>query len=53
MGLSRPNSPGVILLMEGYELGGKRGRAQMVFGLLFDFDGCPVVLEAFSANTRN
>ncbi|MDP2857447.1 MAG: IS1634 family transposase, partial [Bacillota bacterium] len=37
----------------GYERSGKRGRPQIVFGLLCNSDGCPVAVEVFSGNTAD
>jgi hypothetical protein len=35
----------------GYSRDGKRGLAQIVFGLLTDSRGCPVAIEVFAGNT--
>lgn len=35
----------------GYSRDGKRGLAQIVFGLLTDANGCPVAVEVFAGNT--
>jgi len=37
----------------GYERGGKRGRLQIVFGLLCNLEGCPVAVEVFSGDTAD
>lgn len=35
----------------GYSRDGKRGLAQIVFGLLTDAQGCPIAVEVFAGNT--
>ena len=35
----------------GYNRDGKKGKKQIVFGLLTDEDGCPVATEVFAGNT--
>jgi hypothetical protein len=35
----------------GYSRDGKRGLAQIVFGLLTDSQGCPIAVEVFAGNT--
>ena len=35
----------------GYSRGGKKGKLQIVFGLLCDKEGCPVSVEVFDGNT--
>src|SRR5574341_665755 len=35
----------------GHERGGKRGKLQIVFGLLTNAAGCPVAVEVFAGNT--
>ena len=37
----------------GYERSGKRGRPQIVLGLLCNFDGCPVAVEVFGGDTAD
>jgi transposase len=37
----------------GYSRDGKRGLAQIVFGLLTDAQGCPVAVEVFAGNTAD
>lgn len=37
----------------GYSRDGKRGKLQIVFGLLTDSEGCPVAVEVFDGNTAD
>ena len=37
----------------GYNRDGKKGKAQIVYGLLCATDGCPVAIEVFAGNTRD
>lgn len=39
------------LVKMGYSRDGKRGKPQIVYGLLCAPDGCPVLIEVFSGNT--
>ena len=39
------------LAMRGYNRDGKKGKAQIVYGLLCAADGCPVAIEVFDGNT--
>ena len=39
------------LAQRGHERGGKRGKPQIVFGLLTNAAGCPVAVEVFAGNT--
>lgn len=39
------------LARHGHERGGKRGKLQIVFGLLTNAEGCPVAVEVFEGNT--
>src|SRR5574341_801238 len=39
------------LARHGHERGGKRGKLQIVFGLLTNAAGCPVAVEVFAGNT--
>src|SRR5450631_4001649 len=39
------------LAKRGYNRDGKKGKAQIVYGLLCAADGCPVAIEVFEANT--
>jgi DDE family transposase len=39
------------LARRGYNRDGKKGKAQIVYGLLCAADGCPVAIEAFDGNT--
>ena len=41
------------LAKRGYSRDGKRGRPQIVFGLLCDRDGCPLAVEVFDGNTAD
>jgi hypothetical protein len=42
---------GCPLAQLGYSRDGKRGLAQIVFGLLTDAQGCPIAVEVFAGNT--
>jgi hypothetical protein len=37
----------------GYNRDGKRGKLQIVFGLMCDASGCPIALEVFEGNTAD
>ena len=39
------------LAQRGYNRDGKKGKAQIVYGLLCAADGCPVAIEVFEGNT--
>jgi len=39
------------LAKRGYNRDGKKGKAQIVYGLLCDADGCPIAIEVFESNT--
>ncbi len=39
------------LAKRGYNRDGKKGKAQIVYGLLCAADGCPVAIEVFEGNT--
>src|SRR5271167_3822696 len=39
------------LAKRGYNRDGKKGKAQIVYGLLCAADGCPVAIEVFAGNT--
>jgi hypothetical protein len=39
------------LAKRGYNRDGKKGKAQIVYGLLCAADGCPVAIEVFDGNT--
>ena len=39
------------LAKRGYDRDGKKGKAQIVYGLLCAADGCPVAIEVFDGNT--
>ena len=39
------------LAMRGYNRDGKKGKAQIVYGLLCAADGCPIAIEVFDGNT--
>jgi hypothetical protein len=39
------------LALRGYNRDGKKGKAQIVYGLLCATDGCPVAIEVFDGNT--
>jgi transposase len=41
------------LAMHGYSRDGKRGKRQIVYGLLCAPDGCPVAIEVFEGNTAD
>ncbi len=41
------------LARHGYNRDGKRGKLQIVFGLLCAADGCPVAVEVFEGNTAD
>ena len=41
------------LARHGYSRDGKRGKAQSVFGLLCNAQGCPVAVEGFEGNTAD
>ena len=41
------------LAKRGYSRDGKRGKPQIVFGLLCNRDGCPVAVEVFDGNTAD
>ena len=41
------------LARHGYSRDGKRGKLQIVFGLLCDSQGCPVAVEVFEGNTAD
>ncbi len=41
------------LAKRGYSRDGKRGKLQIVIGLLCDPDGCPVAVEVFDGNTAD
>src|SRR5215211_4999356 len=41
------------LAMHGYSRDGKRGKRQIVYGLLCAPDGCPVAIEVFAGNTAD
>ena len=41
------------LAKRGYSRDGKRGKLQIVFGLLCDRHGCPVAVEVFDGNTAD
>jgi transposase len=41
------------LAMHGYSRDGKRGKLQIVYGLLCAPDGCPVAVEVFEGNTAD
>ena len=40
-----------VLAKRGYNRDGKKGKAQIVYGLLCAADGCPVAIEVFEGNT--
>jgi transposase len=37
----------------GYNRDGKRGKLQIVFGLICDAEGCPIAIEVFEGNTAD
>ena len=37
----------------GYNRDKKKGKIQIVFGLLCDLNGCPIAVEVFSGNTAD
>jgi transposase len=37
----------------GYNRDGKRGKLQIVFGLMCDAEGCPIAIEVFEGNTAD
>ncbi|MGL5065876.1 MAG: IS1634 family transposase [Microcoleus sp.] len=37
----------------GYNRDGKRGKLQIVFGLMCDRSGCPIAIEVFEGNTAD
>ncbi len=39
------------LAKRGYDRDGKKGKAQIVYGLLCAADGCPIAIEVFEGNT--
>jgi hypothetical protein len=41
------------LAKRGYSRDGKKGKAQIVYGLLCAADGCPVAIEVFEGNTAD
>ncbi|BAY96756.1 transposase IS1634 family protein [Tolypothrix tenuis PCC 7101] len=41
------------LAQYGYNRDGKRGKLQIVFGLLCSQEGCPIAIEVFSGNTAD
>ena len=41
------------LAQHGHARGGKRGKLQIVFGLLTNAEGCPVAVEVFAGNTAD
>src|SRR5271166_6551085 len=41
------------LAKRGYNRDGKKGKAQIVYGLLCAADGCPVAIEVFEGNTAD
>jgi transposase len=41
------------LAQRGYNRDGKKGKLQIVYGLLCAGDGCPVAIEAFEGNTAD
>ena len=41
------------LAKRGYSRDGKRGKLQIVFGLLCNHEGCPVAVEVFEGNTAD
>ena len=41
------------LARHGYSRDGKRGKPQIVFGLLCDAEGCPVAVEVFEGDTAD
>jgi hypothetical protein len=41
------------LAQHGYNRDGKRGKLQIVYGLLCTADGCPVAIEVFDGNTAD
>jgi len=44
---------GSQLVLFGYNRDGKKGHAQIVFGLVCNAEGCPVAVEVFPGNTRD
>jgi len=44
---------GCELGFSGYNRGKKKGKTQIVFGLLCDVNGCPIAVEVFSGNTSD
>jgi len=44
---------GSRLVLFGYNRDGKKGHAQIVFGLVCNAEGCPVAVEVFPGNTRD
>ena len=44
---------GSQLILFGYNRDGKKGHAQVVFGLVCNAEGCPVAVEVFAGNTRD
>jgi len=44
---------GSQLVLFGYNRDGKKGHAQVVFGLVCNAQGCPVAVEVFPGNTRD
>ena len=42
-----------LLAKRGYSRDGKRGKLQIVFGLLCNREGCPVAVEVFEGNTAD
>ena len=45
--------PLLQLAQRGYSRDGKKGKLQIVYGLLCAGDGCPVAIEAFEGNTAD
>ena len=41
------------LAQRGYDRDGKKGKLQIIYGLLCAGDGCPVAIEAFEGNTAD
>ena len=41
------------LAQRGYNRDGKKGKLQIVYGLLCAPDGCPVAIEVFEGNTAD
>ena len=46
-------SPGCPLAKRGYNRDGKKGKLQIVYGLLCTPDGCPVAVEVFDGDTAD